>query len=48
MEEVNDLQLQIEGKKTISCVNCQGNSFNTNIAKVPAQNVVFFLLMILN
>jgi hypothetical protein len=44
MEEVNDLGLQIESKKTISCVNCQGKSFNTNIAKVPAQNVVSFPL----
>ncbi len=44
MEEVNDLRLQIERKKTISCVNRQGKSFNTNIAKVPAQNVVFFPL----
>ncbi len=48
MEEVSDLQLQIESKKTISCVNCQGKSFNTHIAKVPAQNVFFSLLMILN
>jgi hypothetical protein len=44
MEEVNDLRLQIESKKTISCVNRQGKSFNTNIAKVPAQIVVFFPL----
>jgi hypothetical protein len=44
MEEVNDLLLQIESKKTISCVNPQGKSFNTNIAKVPAQNVVFLPL----
>ncbi len=48
MEEVNDFRLQIERKKTISCINCHGKSFNTNIAEVPAQNVVFFLLMILN
>jgi hypothetical protein len=48
MEEVNDLRLQIESKKTISCINRQGKTFNTNIAKVPAQNVFFFLLMILN
>jgi hypothetical protein len=32
MEEVNDLWLQIKSKKTMSCVNCQGKSFNTNIA----------------
>jgi hypothetical protein len=47
MEKVNDLWLQIESKQTISCVNCQGKSFNTNIVKVPAQNGFFFLLMIL-
>jgi hypothetical protein len=43
-EEMNDLRWQIESKKTISCVNHQGKSFNTNIAKVPTQNVVFFPL----
>ncbi len=48
MEEVNDLRLQIDSKKTISCINREGKSFNTNIAKVPARNMVFFLLMILN
>ncbi len=42
MEEVNDLRLQIESKKNPSCINCQGKSFNTNIAEFPAQNVVFF------
>ncbi len=44
MEEVNDLWLQIESKKTISWFNHQGKSFNTNIAKVPAQNVFFWPL----
>jgi hypothetical protein len=48
MKEVNELQLQIDSKKTLSCIDHQGKSFNTNIAKVPAQNEVFFLLMILN
>jgi hypothetical protein len=48
LEEMNDLWLQNESKKTISCVDCQGKSFNTNIAEAPPQNVVFFLLMILN
>jgi hypothetical protein len=48
MKEVNDLQLQIGGKKTLSSIDCQDNSFNTNIAKVQAQNVFFCLLMILN
>jgi hypothetical protein len=44
MKEVNDLQLQIDSKKNLSCVNRQGKSFNTNIAKVKAQNVVFWPL----
>jgi hypothetical protein len=48
MKEVNDLQLQIDGKITLSCIDRQGKSFNTNIAKVQAQNVIFGLLMILN
>jgi hypothetical protein len=30
MKEVNDLQLQIDSKKTFSCIDCQGKSFNTN------------------
>ncbi len=41
MEDMNDLQLQIESKKTLSCIDCQGKSFNSNIAEVPAQNVFF-------
>ncbi len=44
MKEVNDLRLQIDVKKTLSCIDCQGKSFNTNIAKVQAQNVVFWPL----
>jgi hypothetical protein len=48
MKEVNDLRLQIDSKKTVSCIDHQGKSFNTNIAEVQAQNVVFFLLIILN
>ncbi len=48
MNEVNDLRLQIDNKKTLSCIDCQGKSFSTNIAKVQAQNVIFCLLMILN
>ncbi len=48
MNEVNDLRLQIDSKKTLSCIDRQGKSFNTNIAEVQAQNVVFCLLMILN
>ncbi len=48
MKEANDLRLQIESKKTLSSIDRQGKSFNTNIAKVQAENVVFCLLMILN
>ncbi len=44
MNEVNDLRLQIDSKKNLSCIYCQGKSFNTNIAKVQAQNVVFLPL----
>jgi hypothetical protein len=48
MKEVNDMQLQIDSKKTFLTLNCQGKSFNTNITKVQAQNVVFGLLIMLN
>jgi hypothetical protein len=48
MKEVIDLRLQIDIKKNISSIDHQGKSFNTNIAKVQAQNVIFGLLMILN
>jgi hypothetical protein len=34
MKEVNDLRLQIDSKKTLSCIDHQGKSFNTNIAEV--------------
>jgi hypothetical protein len=44
MKEVNDLQLQIDSKKTLTCIDCQGKSFNTNIAEVQAQDVVFWSL----
>jgi hypothetical protein len=44
MKEVNDLRLQIDNKKTLSCIDHQGKSFNTNIAEVQAQNVVFWPL----
>ena len=44
MKEVNELRLQIDSKKTLSCIDRQGKSFNTNIAEVQAQNVVFWLL----
>jgi hypothetical protein len=41
MKEVNDLWLQIDSKQTLSCIDHQVKSFNTNTAKVQAQNVVF-------
>ncbi len=44
MKAVNELRLQIESKKTLSCIDRQGKSFNTNIAKVQAQKVVFWPL----
>jgi hypothetical protein len=44
MKEVNDLRLQINSKEILSCIDCQGKSFNTNIAKVQAQNVFFWPL----
>jgi hypothetical protein len=48
MEEVNELWLQIARKKTLSAMDHQGKTINTNIAEVQAQNVVFCFLMILN
>jgi hypothetical protein len=49
MEEVNELRLQIASKKTLFAIDHQGKTINTSIAKVQAQNVVFFgFLMILN
>ncbi len=44
MEEVNELWLQIARKKTLSAMDHQGKTINTNIAKVQAQNAVFWLL----
>jgi hypothetical protein len=44
MKEVNDLRLQIASKNTLSCIDCKGKSFNTNIAEGQAQNVVFWPL----
>jgi hypothetical protein len=44
MKEVNDLRLQIDSKKNLSCIDRLGKSFNTNIAKVKAQNVFFWPL----
>ncbi len=44
MKEGNDSRLQIDSKKNLSSIDCQGKSFNTNIAKVQAQNVCFWPL----
>ncbi len=44
MKEANDLRLQIDSKKTLSCIDRQDKSFNTNIAEVQAQSVVFWPL----
>ncbi len=44
MNEVNEVRLQIDSKKTLSCIDRQGKSFNTNIAKVQAQKVFFWPL----
>jgi hypothetical protein len=44
MEEVNELRLQLASKKTLSAIDHQGKTINTNIAKVQARNVVFWLL----
>ncbi len=41
MEEVNELQLQIASKESLSVIDHQGKTINTNIAEVQAQNVVF-------
>jgi hypothetical protein len=44
VKEVNKLRLQIASKNTLSAIDCQGKTFNTNIAKVHAQNVFFLPL----
>jgi hypothetical protein len=43
-EEVNVLRLQIASKKNHCAIDHQGKILNTNIAKIQAQNVVFWLL----
>jgi hypothetical protein len=43
MKEANDLQLQIASKNTLSAIDGQGKTFNTNIAKVKP-NVFFWPL----
>ncbi len=44
MKEVNNLRLQIDSKKPLSCIDCQGKSFNTNIAKVQPKMLFFWPL----
>ncbi len=44
MTAVNELRLQIASKKNLSSIDRQGKSLKTNIAKVQAQNVVFWPL----
>ena len=44
INEVNELRLQIASKNTLSAIDHQGQTINTNIAKVQAQNVVFWPL----
>jgi hypothetical protein len=44
MKELNDLWLHIDSKETLSCIDHQGKSFSTNIAKVQAQKVFFWPL----
>jgi hypothetical protein len=41
---VSELRLQIASKKALSAIDFHGKTINTNIAKVQAQNVVFWLL----
>jgi hypothetical protein len=44
IKEVNELQLQIASKNTLSAIDHQGKTINTDIAKVQAQNVLFWPL----
>ncbi len=44
MDKVNELRLQITSKETLSAIDHQGKTINTNIAEVQAQNVVIWLL----
>jgi hypothetical protein len=48
MKEVKELRLKTACKNTLSAIDHQGKTFNTNVAKNQAQNVFFCLLMILN
>jgi hypothetical protein len=44
MKEVNKLGLQIGSKNTLSAIDHQGKTINTNTAKVQAQNFVLWPL----
>jgi hypothetical protein len=44
MKVVNELRLQIDRKNTLSAIDHQDETFNTNLAKVQAQNVSFWPL----
>ncbi len=44
MKEVNELRLQIASNNTLSAIDHQGKTFNTNITKVQALIVFFWPL----
>ncbi len=44
MNKVNELRLQIASENTLSAIDHQGKTFNTNIAKSQDQNVCFYPL----
>ncbi len=44
MKEVNDLRLKNAGKNTLSAIDHQDKTFNTNIVEVQAKNVAFWPL----
>jgi hypothetical protein len=44
MKQINKLRLQIASKNTLSAIDHQGKTINTNIAEVQAQNVVLWPL----
>jgi hypothetical protein len=48
MKAMHELRVQLYGRHTLSAIDHQGKTVNTNIAEVKAKNVVFSLLMILN
>jgi hypothetical protein len=45
-KEINDLQVQLSSNKTLLSVNKQGWTFNTNIAKVRAANIIISINVI--